>query len=231
MALAAHESTWADDYRVTHTETGSWHFLDLPLAGTGDITALCEQGCVSHAIADEIEEFLTGVRPIAERDRVLATVLFTDIVGSTEMATAMGDRRWHELLERHHAFVRREVARFRGREIKTTGDGFLLTFDGPARAIRCALALVDGAQQSEMRLRVGVHTGECEIIGDDVGGIAVHIASRVLAQAEPNEVLVTSTLRDLVAGSGLRFASRGRRTLKGVTGEWELLAVETPPRL
>lgn len=180
----------------------------------------------TDAIADEIEEFLTGVRRVSARDRVLATVLFTDIVRSTEMATSMGDRRWHELLERHHTLVRREIARFGGHEVKTTGDGFLVTFDGPARAVRCAMALVDGVRQLGMEIRAGVHTGECEIIGDDVGGIAVHIAARVQSKASPSEILVSSTLRDLVAGSGLRFRSLGRQVLKGVEGDWELLSVE-----
>jgi class 3 adenylate cyclase len=138
----------------------------------------------------------------------------------------MGDKRWHELLENHHALVRREIARFGGREIKTTGDGFLVTFDGPARAVRCATSLVAGVRGLGIEIRAGIHTGECEIIGDDVGGIAVHVAARVLSQAQPSEVLVSGTLRDLVAGSGLRFNSRGRQQLKGVPGDWELLAVE-----
>jgi len=180
----------------------------------------------ADAIAGEIEEFLTGVRHVSERDRVLSTVLFTDIAGSTEMATSMGDRRWHELLENHHALVRREIARFGGHEVKTTGDGFLVTFDGPARAIRCAAALVEAMRRLGIELRAGIHTGECEMMADDVGGIAVHIAARVLSKASPGEILVTSTLRDLVAGSGLRFASRGRHELKGVPGDWELLIVE-----
>jgi class 3 adenylate cyclase len=180
----------------------------------------------TDAIADEVEEFLTGARHVRAQERVLATVLFTDIVDSTAKATSMGDRRWHDLLERHHALVRREIARFAGREIKTTGDGFLVTFDGPARAIRCAMALVADVRGLGIEIRAGIHTGECEMIGDDVGGVAVHIASRVLSKAAPSEVLVSSTLRDLVAGSGLRFASRGKHELKGVPGDWELLAVE-----
>lgn len=179
----------------------------------------------SDAVADELEEFLTGVRHVSERDRVLATMMFTDIVSSTQLATSMGDRRWHELLERHNALVRREIARFGGREVKTTGDGFLVTFDGPARAIRCAVVLVEGARRLGIEIRAGLHTGECEMIGDDVGGIAVHIAARVLSEAAASEVLVSSTLRDLVAGSGLQFSSRGKHELKGVPGEWELLAV------
>ncbi len=180
----------------------------------------------SDAIVDEVEEFLTGERHVLERDRVLATVLFTDIVASTEMATSIGDLRWHQLLESHHAVVRHEIARFGGHEVKTTGDGFLITFDGPARAVRCAMALVDDVRRLGIDLRVGIHTGECEIIGEDIAGIAVHIAARVQSKAAPNEILVSSTLRDLVAGSGLRFSTRGRQQLKGVPDEWELLAVE-----
>jgi class 3 adenylate cyclase len=180
----------------------------------------------SEAILDEVEEFLTGTRHAGDPERVLATVLFTDIVKSTEKATEMGDRRWHDLLDSHHAIVRREITRFRGREIKSTGDGFLVTFDGPARAIRCAIALCDGVRQLGIEIRAGLHTGECEMIADDVGGVAVHTAARVLSLAEPSEVLVSGTVRDLVAGSGLRFCSHGKHVLKGASGEWELLAVE-----
>jgi class 3 adenylate cyclase len=177
-------------------------------------------------LIDEVEEFLTGVRRAAEPERVLATLLFTDIVKSTELAVQLGDRRWHDLLDRHNAFVRREIGRFKGHEVKTTGDGFLATFDGPARAVRCALALCSGAPGLGVQLRAGLHTGECEVIGDDIGGVAVHIASRVLGEASPGEVLVSHTVHDLVAGSGLRFSSRGKVALKGVPGDWELLAVE-----
>jgi class 3 adenylate cyclase/predicted alpha/beta hydrolase len=183
-------------------------------------------GADADAIADEVEGFLTGTRPVTVHERVLATVLFTDIVESTQRATAVGDRRWRELLDGHNALVRREIERFRGREVKATGDGFLATFDGPERAIRCAMTLVHGVRHLGVEMRAGLHTGECEMIGGDVGGIAVHIAARVLAEARPNEVLVSSTVRDLVAGSGLRFSSRGRHELKGVPGEWELLATE-----
>jgi pimeloyl-ACP methyl ester carboxylesterase len=176
-------------------------------------------------VTDEIEEFLTGARHAAEPDRVLATVLFTDIVGSTERAAVLGDRRWRELLDDHDAAVRRALARFRGREVKTTGDGFLATFDGPARAVRCASAVVEAVRALGLDVRAGVHTGEVELMGDDVGGIAVHIGARVAAEAGAGEVLVSSTVRDLVAGSGLAFEDRGARTLKGVPGEWRLLAV------
>jgi class 3 adenylate cyclase len=179
----------------------------------------------SEAVVGEVEEFLTGMRTKSEPERLLATVLFTDIVASTEKASEIGDAQWRDLLEKHHTLVRREVARFRGREVKNTGDGFLVTFDGPARAVRCAVAVVDGVQEYGLEVRAGLHTGECEIFGDDVGGIAVHIAARVQALAQPNEVLVSSTVRDLVVGSGLRFGSRGRRQLKGIPGEWELLNV------
>ena len=182
----------------------------------------------ADAIADEVEEFLTGVRHRAEPDRVLATVLFTDIAGSTERAVALGDHRWRELLETHHTLVRRELARFRGREIDTAGDGFLATFDGPARAIRCACAAGDAVRQIGIEIRAGLHTGECEVMGDRVGGIAVHIGARVAALAAPGEVLVSSTVKDLVAGSGLEFEDRGTHLLKGIPGEWRLFSVQRP---
>ena len=180
----------------------------------------------SDAIVDEIEEFLTGARHGAEPDRVLATVLFTDIAGSTERAAALGDRKWRELLEQHHAMVRRKLTEFRGREIDTAGDGFLTSFDGPARGIRCAAAIVDGAQPLGLEIRAGVHTGECEIMGEKLSGLAVHIGARVAALASAGEVLVSSTVKDLVAGSGLRFSDRGSRSLKGVPGEWRIFALE-----
>lgn len=179
----------------------------------------------ADAIADEVEEFLTGVRHRVEPDRVLATVLFTDIVGSTERAARLGDRRWRELIEGHHALVRRELARFRGREIDTAGDGFLATFDGPARAIHCACAISDAVKPLGIEIRAGLHTGECEVMGERVGGIAVHIGARVAALAAPGEVLVSSTVKDLVAGSGLEFDDRGMHALKGIPGEWRLFAV------
>jgi pimeloyl-ACP methyl ester carboxylesterase len=178
------------------------------------------------AILDEVEEFLTGVRHGPEPDRVLATVLFTDIVGATERAATLGDRRWRDLLQQHHAAVRRELARFRGREIDTAGDGFLATFDGPARAIRSACAITEAVRLLGLDVRAGLHTGECELMDDKVGGIAVHIGARVAAEAKAGEVLVSHTVKDLVAGSGLRFADRGLHALKGVPGEWHLYAVE-----
>jgi class 3 adenylate cyclase len=177
------------------------------------------------AIVDEVQEFLTGVRPAPEADRVLATVMFTDIVGSTRRAAELGDRRWRELLEGHEAVVRRELARHRGTEVKTTGDGFLATFDGPARGIRCARSIAEGVRQLGIEIRAGLHTGECELRNGDVGGIAVHTGARVSARAEPGEVLVSSTVKDLVAGSGIEFEERGSHELKGVPGEWRLYAV------
>jgi class 3 adenylate cyclase len=180
----------------------------------------------ADVILEEIEEFLTGVRAAAEPDRVLATVLFTDIVDATQKAADLGDRRWHDLLDSHHALVRRELTRFRGREIDTAGDGFLATFDGPARAVRCARAISDSVAALGIQVRAGVHTGECEIMGGKVGGIAVHIGARVAACAQAGEVLVSGTVKDLVAGSGLAFRDRGVQALKGVPGEWRLFAVE-----
>jgi uncharacterized protein (TIGR00369 family) len=159
-------------------------------------------------------------------ERLLATVLFTDIVGSTEHAERLGDAKWHELLDEHHALVRRQLQVFRGREVKTMGDGFLAAFDSPARALQCARVIRDGVARLGIEIRAGLHSGECEVAGSDLAGIAVHVASRVQAAARPGEVLVSSTVRDLVAGSGLRFTDRGRHQLKGLEGEWHLLAIE-----
>ena len=177
-------------------------------------------------IADAIQEFLTGSRAPVPVDRVLATVLFTDIVGSTEKAAALGDHRWRDLLENHHLTIRRNLARFRGHEVKTTGDGILATFDGPARGVRCACAIADEIRPLGIDIRAGLHTGECEMMDHDVGGIAVHIGARVASLAGAGEVLVSSTVKDLVAGSGLRFGDRGNQNLKGVPGEWHIYAVE-----
>ena len=162
-----------------------------------------------RASFQEIAEFLTGHQAEVADDRVLATVLFTDIVDSTRRAAEIGDRDWHALLDAHDAVVRAQLARFRGREVNTSGDGFLAMFDGPQRAIRCAMAIRDAVQALGIEVRAGLHTGECEVRGDDIGGIAVHIGARVSALAGPNDVLVSSTLRDLVIGSGLEFDDRG----------------------
>jgi class 3 adenylate cyclase len=176
----------------------------------------------------EVAQFLTGQQADVPEDRVLATVLFTDIVDSTRRAAEMGDRDWHALLDAHDAVVRSQLARFRGREVNTSGDGFLAMFDGPQRAIRCARAICDAVQALGIEVRAGLHTGECEVRGDDIGGIAVHIGARVSALAGANDVLVSSTLRDLVIGSGIEFEDRGAHELKGVPGEWRLAAVMSP---
>jgi pimeloyl-ACP methyl ester carboxylesterase len=181
-------------------------------------------------IQAEIESFLTGVWDAggweeAEPDRVLATVLFTDIVSSSERAASLGDRAWGELLERHHALVRHQLARFRGKEVDTAGDGFFASFDGPARAIRCACAIVDSVRELGLDMRTGLHTGECEVVEGKVAGIAVHTGAKVASHAKPGEVLVSSTVKDLVAGSGLSFEDRGTHELKGIPGDWKLFAV------
>jgi pimeloyl-ACP methyl ester carboxylesterase len=204
--------------RDVNVEEGRWiaeripgaTFVELPgdehLIWAGDVDRL----------VDEVEEFLTGSRPAQEPDRVLATVLFTDLVGSTERAAELGDRRWRELLEQHHAIVRRQLERFRGSEVDTAGDGFLATFDGPARAIRCASAIRAGVRALSLEIRAGLHTGECELVQGKVGGIAVHTGARVAGAAGAGEILVSGTVRDLVAGSGIRFEDRGEQELKGV---------------
>jgi class 3 adenylate cyclase len=173
----------------------------------------------------EVQEFLTGARAMPVPDRVLATVLFTDIVDSTRTAAELGDQRWREVLERHQRTVRDALGRFDGREVKSTGDGFLATFDGPARAIHCAKTIVQSSEPLGIRIRAGLHTGECEVMGDDIGGIAVHIAARVSAHAEPGELLVSRTVKDLVAGSGIEFTDHGAHELKGVPDTWQLHAV------
>jgi pimeloyl-ACP methyl ester carboxylesterase len=178
----------------------------------------------SEAVLGEVEEFLTGARSVPEPDRVLATVMFTDIVGSTERAAELGDARWRELLAAHQAAVRQELTQSRGREVKTLGDGHLATFDGPARAIRCGHAIAEAARSIGLDVRIGLHCGEVEVMDEDVGGIAVHIAARVGALAAAGEVLVTSTIRDLVAGSGIQFVDRGAQNLKGISDEWRLFA-------
>jgi class 3 adenylate cyclase len=183
----------------------------------------------ADAVVDEIEEFLTGTRHSAEPNRVLATVLFTDMVESTSRAVQLGDARWRALISEHDRLVRGELTRFRGREIDRRGDGFLAIFDGPARAIRCALSIVERAHELGIQVRAGLHTGELDKIESGIAGIAVHIGARVMSLAGPDEVLVSSTVRDLVAGSGLVFSDKGTYELKGVPGSWRILRVEPPP--
>jgi class 3 adenylate cyclase len=181
---------------------------------------------LSPEIPEEVARFVAGEHAPAVPDTVLATLLFTDIVGSTERASGLGDSAWRGLLDRHHGLIRRELTRFRGEEKDTAGDGFFATFDGPARAIRCAQAIVDGVRELGLELRAGVHTGECEVHDSKVAGIAVSIGARVAALAGPSEVLVSQTVKDLVAGSGLEFEDRGSHALKGVPGEWRVYAVD-----
>jgi class 3 adenylate cyclase len=213
--------------RLFNVEHGRYLARHVPGARYVELPGVDHPSFVGDAdtILDEVEEFLTGFRPSPEADRVLATVLITDIVGSTEKAAQIGDQRWRDLLGSHRQVVRDELDRFRGREIDTAGDGFLATFDGPARAIRCADAIVRALPAIGVEVRAGLHTGEIELTGDRVSGIAVHIGARVAAMAAPGEVLVSSTVRDLVAGSGVEFDDRGAHDLKGVPGEWRLFAV------
>jgi class 3 adenylate cyclase len=179
-------------------------------------------------LVDEIEEFLTGSQPVSERDRVLATVLFTDVVDSTRRASELGDQRWREMLDRHDELLCHEFGRFRCREVTKAGDGFFAAFDGPARAVQCALAATEVVRRLGLEVRVGVHTGECEQRGDDLGGIAVHIGAQIAALAQPGQVLVSRTVTDLVAGSGLEFTDRGDHELNGLSGTWQLFAVKPP---
>lgn len=178
------------------------------------------------AVTEETIELITGERPAFEIERVLTTMLFTDIVGSTQRAASLGDHRWRSLLDAHDRTVRDQLLRHRGREIDTTGDGFFASFDGPARAIRCAQAIVKVTAPLDIELRTGLHTGECEVRGDNLGGLAVHIAARVGALAAPGQVLVSGTVKDLVVGSGIHFMNRGEHELKGVPGTWNLFSVE-----
>jgi class 3 adenylate cyclase/pimeloyl-ACP methyl ester carboxylesterase len=198
-------------------------FVEFPIEG--HITP----GAEMPPVLAEIKSFLEGVWKTggaeSEPERMLATVMFTDIAGSTAKAAELGDARWRELLERHHVLIRRQLAQARGREVATTGDGFLAAFDGPARAIRCACAITEAVKALGLEVRVGLHTGECEVVGGNVAGIAVHTGARVASKAEPGEVLVSSTVKDLVAGSGLQFRDRGTHELRGVPGEWHLYAV------
>ena len=211
---------------ICHVENGRWLARHLPNAKYVELPGENHLAFIDgDDILDEIREFLTGVREPTEPERVLATVLFTDIVGSTSRAQELGDRRWRDLVERHHDVVRRELERFRGREVDTAGDGFFATFDGPARAIRSAKAMTESVRGLGLEIRAGLHTGEVELAGDAVRGIAVHTGARVAAQAGPSEVLVSQTVKDLVAGSGIELEDRGAHELKGVPGEWRLYAV------
>jgi pimeloyl-ACP methyl ester carboxylesterase len=215
----------ADD-RDVKVEEGRWIAAQIPGAKYVELPGdehLIWAGDVD-VVVDEVEEFLTGARRGHETDRVLATVLFTDIVDSTNRAKEIGDRRWRELVDEHHARVRRELERHRGREIDTAGDGFFASFDGPARGIRAACAIRDSVESLGIDIRAGLHTGECELIQDKIGGIAVNTGARVASEAAPGEVLVSSTVKDLVAGSGIEFEDRGEHELKGV-GAWRLYSV------
>ncbi len=216
------------DDRDVHIDEARWIASRIPgarlveLAGDAHVPWLGER----DGFLGEIEEFLTGARPEHVSDRVLATVLFTDLVGSTERAVRFGDEQWGEILTRHHELVRRELTRHRGVEVDSAGDGFFARFDGPARAIRCALAIVDGVRaELDLDVRAGIHTGECELVGEKIAGIAVHTGARIASHADPGEVVVSSTVRDLVAGSGLEFRDRGRVALKGLPDVWQLWSV------
>jgi class 3 adenylate cyclase len=215
-----------DDPRVS-VEAGRYLGAAIPGAKYVELPGSDHVAWVGNVdrLADEIEEFLTGARATLEPDRVLATVLFTDIVDSTRKAVELGDRRWRELLEQHNHVIRDELSRYRGREIKTLGDGFLATFDGPARAVRCATTIAEAVRALGLEVRCGVHTGEIEMNGGDIGGIAVHIAARIAALAEGGQVLVSRTVRDLVAGSNLRLEDQGTYTLKGLSESMTLFAL------
>jgi class 3 adenylate cyclase len=208
----------AGRYTADHIRGAS--FVELP----GDFHLSARPGEEDDAL-DAVEQFLTGTRGDHDIDRVLTTVLFTDIVGSTERASTLGDHAWRELLDLHDRMVRREIERFRGREIKTLGDGFLAAFDGPGRAVRCACAIADEARRIGVEVRVGLHSGECEVRGNDLAGIAVHIGARIGGLAQPGEVLVSTTVKDLVIGSGISFEDRGSHPLKGIPDTWKLYSV------
>jgi class 3 adenylate cyclase len=217
--------TQASGFSVEHGRYLASHIQDAVLAELPGVDNLIWAGDQDSIVA-EIQAFLTGVRPAHQPDRVLATVLFTDIVGSTVLAAQLGDARWQLLLDEHHRAARRVLERFGGREVKTTGDGFLATFDAPARAVRCALALREAVRELDLEIRSGLHTGEIEVRPDDISGLAVHIGSRVAALAGAGEVLVSGTVKDLVIGSGISFEDRGLHVLKGVPGEWRTFAAE-----
>ena len=221
LVLHSRDAVWC---RIGHGRYMAEHIpqaklVELPSADGPFFTDAAD------VVLGELEEFLTGHRGTLEPDRILTSIVFTDIAASTEHAAVLGDRSWRELLDRHDELVRRQIVRFGGREIKTTGDGFLATFDGPARAVRCAAAIRDGARQLGVEIRAGVHTGEVELRGDDIGGIAVNLAQRVSSVAGGGEVVVSGTVKDLVFGSGIEFAERGGHELKGVPGTWSLYEV------
>jgi class 3 adenylate cyclase len=215
-----------DDALIT-IECGRFLAQNVPGARLIELPGKDHLFFIHEQMGDEIEEFLTGSVSVADADRVLATVLFTDIVGSTARAEQMGDQRWHDLLESHHAAVRRELGRYRGSEVKSLGDGLLATFDGPARAVRCACAIAKAVRPLDIEVRCGLHTGEIEIGERDVQGIAVHIAARISATAAAGEILVSRTVKDLVAGSGLCFDQRGKHSLKGLQDALELYAASS----
>ena len=225
LVIRRRDEGWVDR---RHAEFVVEKIPDARLAELEGADALVLAGNVAE-VTDALEEFITGTRRSYSLERVLATVLFTDIVDSTRRAATLGDARWMELLEEHKALVRAQISRYGGREVKTMGDGFLVTFDGPARAVRCAIAIAEATHETGLDVRAGVHTGECDFTGNDVSGIAVHIASRVLGHAGPAEVIVSRTVVDLVAGSQLGFEERGTHELKGVPGQWQLYAAAVEP--
>jgi class 3 adenylate cyclase len=225
LVMRRRDEAWVDRRHATFVVDNVPDAKLVELPGTDALVL----GGDTKPIVDAIEEFVTGTRRSYSLDRVLASVLFTDIVDSTRRAAELGDARWLELLDAHKLFVRSQLARFGGREVKTMGDGFLATFDGPARAVRCAIAIAEGSRDEGVEVRAGVHTGECDFTGGDVGGIAVHIASRVMGHAGPGEVVVSRTVVDLVAGSQLAFDERGTHELKGVPGQWQLYAAAVEP--
>ena len=218
--------------RSVHVEEGRWMAGQIPGARFVELTGEDHMPWVGDqdAILDEIQEFLTGIRPEREPDRVLATVLVTDIVGSTRHATRLGDRAWSELLTRHHEIVRGELRAFRGREVDTAGDGFLATFDGPARAVGCACRIRDALRALGLEIRAGLHTGEIELAGGKPHGIAVHTGARIASAAQAGEILVSSTVKDLVSGSGIRFEDRGPQELKDIPRRWQLYAAFGDPQ-
>jgi pimeloyl-ACP methyl ester carboxylesterase len=212
--------------RLVNVRHGRWLAEHLPDARLVELPGIDHSPWTEggEQTLEQVQEFLTGTHYAPDPDRILATVLFTDIVDSTDTAAQLGDQRWREVLESHRRRVRTALTRFGGRELKTLGDGFVVSFDGPARGIRCAHAIVDCSRELGLQVRAGMHTGECEVMGDDLGGIAVHIAARVSSLAGPSEVLVSRTVKDLVAGSGIEFAERGVHQLKGVPDSWDLHA-------